>query len=157
MHQEFSGAPPECSEWRRWGATPIVPPMSRPRVLLAEDHAHVAHELRRLLEVEFDVVAVVGDGHALLREAAAVAHDVIVTDVAMPGLDGIAASRTLIAQDPDARVVLITVHDDVELEERGYAAGALGYVLKLAAIHELVPAVRAALRNERYHPPRSAP
>jgi len=129
--------------------------MSRPRVLLAEDHAHVAHELRRLLEGEFDVVAVVDNGLALLQEAATVEHDVIVTDIAMPELDGIAATKALLSQHPDARIVLITVHDDVELEERGYAAGALGYVLKLAAIHELVPAVRAALRNERYHSPRS--
>ena len=107
--------------------------MGRPRVLLAEDHAQVAHELRRLLEGEFDVVAVVGDGDALLREAAAVAHDVVVTDIVMPGLDGIAATGALLARHPGARVVLITVHDDLELAERGYAAGALGYVLKLAA------------------------
>lgn len=127
--------------------------MGRPRVLLAEDHRHVAEELRRLLEPEFEVAAVVGDGHALLREAEALVPDVVVTDVAMPGLDGIAAMTALLARRPTARVVLVTVHDNPELVERAYAAGALAYVPKLTASRDLVPAVRAALRGERYRSP----
>jgi CheY-like chemotaxis protein len=107
--------------------------MGRPRIVLAEDHPGVADELRRLLEAEFDVAAVVGDGHALLREAEIVAPDVIVTDVVMPGLDGIAATSALLARRPDARVVLVTVYDDPELARRGYEAGALAYVVKLNA------------------------
>jgi DNA-binding NarL/FixJ family response regulator len=130
--------------------------MGRPRIVLAEDHPGVADELRRLLEAEFDVAAVVGDGHALLREAEIVAPDVIVTDVVMPGLDGIAATSALLARRPDARVVLVTVYDDPELARRGYEAGALAYVVKLNASRDLVPAVRAALRGERYAP-RQAP
>ena len=124
--------------------------MGRARVLLVEDHPHVAAELRRLLESEFDVVAVVGDGHAAIREADVIRPDVVVTDIAMPGCDGIVATRALLARRPETRVVLVTVHDDLELAERGYAAGALAYVLKIAAAHDLVPAVRAALRGERY-------
>jgi DNA-binding NarL/FixJ family response regulator len=128
--------------------------MTRARVVLAEDHPRVAEELRRLLEREFDVIAVVGDGNALLRAAGAAEPDVIVTDVAMPGFDGLEATRVLVARHPAARVVLVTVHDDAELMERGYAAGALAYVLKVAAARDLVPAVRAALRGERYLPAR---
>ena len=124
--------------------------MGRPQVLLAEDHPGIAEQLRKLLEVEFEVVATVADGHALLRAADESHHDVIVTDIAMPGLDGIAATAALLAKHPGARVVLVTVHDDPELIERGYAAGALAYVLKHRAGHELVPAVRAAMRGERY-------
>ncbi|HKZ08748.1 MAG TPA: response regulator transcription factor [Methylomirabilota bacterium] len=124
--------------------------MRRARVLLAEDHPRVAAELRRLLESEFDVAGVVGDGHALLREAEALAPDAIVTDIVMPGLDGIAATAILLARHPDARVVLVTAHDDPELAERGHEAGALAYVAKLAASRELVPAVHTALRGERY-------
>jgi DNA-binding NarL/FixJ family response regulator len=60
----------------------------------------------------------------------------------------------LVARHPAARVVLVTVHDDAELMERGYAAGALAYVLKVAAARDLIPAVRAALRGERYPPAR---
>jgi DNA-binding NarL/FixJ family response regulator len=124
--------------------------MTRPRVLLAEDHPRVAEELRRVLEREFDVIAVVDDGNALLRAAGAADPDVIVTDIVMPGCDGIEATRLLVARHPAARVVLVTVHNDPELSERGYAAGALAYVLKVAAARDLVPAVRAALRGERY-------
>jgi len=124
--------------------------MGRPRVLLAEDHPRVATELRRLLEPEFDVVGVVGDGHALLREAEAIHPDVIVSDVMMPGLDGIAATAALVKRHPESRVVLVTVHEDLEMVEQGYAAGALGYVLKLDAARDLVPAVHAVLRGERY-------
>jgi DNA-binding NarL/FixJ family response regulator len=134
--------------------------VGRARILLAEDHPRVADELRRLLEAEFDVAAVVGDGHALLREAEAIAPDVIVTDIVMPGLDGIAATSALLARRPDSRVVLVTVHDDPDLADRGYAAGALAYVAKLTASRDLVPAIRAALRGERYRshdPPERRP
>src|SRR5262245_19639039 len=127
--------------------------MGRPRVVLAEDHARIAAGLRDLLEPEFDVVATVAAGHALLRTAESTDLDVLVTDIVMPGLDGIAATAALLARRPDARVVLITVHDDPELAERGYAAGALAYVSKHRAGQELVPAVRAAIRGERYVSP----
>ena len=70
----------------------------------------------------------------------------------MPGLDGIAATEALLPRRPGSRVVLVTVHDEPELMERGYAAGALAYVAKLSACRDLVPAVRAALRDERYLP-----
>ena len=128
--------------------------MDRPRVLLAEDHPGVAEQLRRLLEPEFEVVATVGDGGALLSAADETRPDVVVTDIMMPGLDGITATAALLARRPGTRVVLVTVHDDVELAERGYAAGALACVLKLTAADELVPAVRAAIRGERQVSPR---
>src|SRR5262245_27782233 len=124
--------------------------MDRARVLLAEDHPRVAEELRRLLEPEFDVVGVVADGHALVREAEIAQPDVVVTDIAMPGVDGIAATSAVLARRPRTRVVLVMAHDDPELVESGYAAGALAFVLKVAAARELAPAVRAALRGERY-------
>ena len=116
-----------------------------------------------MLEREFDVIAVVDDGNALLRAAAETDPDVVVTDIAMPRCDGIEATGLLVARRPGARVVLVTVHDDPELMERGYAAGALAYVPKIAAAHDLVPAVQAALRGERYvsthrsHPRPDAP
>jgi DNA-binding NarL/FixJ family response regulator len=124
--------------------------MARSRVLLAEDHPRVAEELRKLLELEFDVVAVVADGDALIREADILKPDAVVTDIAMPGCDGIAATQAVLARRPATRVVLVTVHDNAELAERGRAAGALGYVLKISAAHDLVPAVRSALRGEPY-------
>jgi DNA-binding NarL/FixJ family response regulator len=124
--------------------------MDRPRVVLAEDHAPVAEQLRKLLEPEFDVVATVVDGDALLRAADEFHPDVIVTDIVMPGLDGIAATAALLAKNPETRIVLVSAHEDSELTERGYAAGALAHISKHDAGRELVPAVRAAVRGERY-------
>jgi DNA-binding NarL/FixJ family response regulator len=132
---------------------PYIRRVDRPRLLLAEDHARVAEELRGLLAAQFDVVATVADEHALLRAVDDYHPDVIVTDIVMPGLDGITATVALRSRHPAARVVLVTVHDDRDLAERGYAAGALGYVLKHTAARELVPALRAALRDERYVSP----
>ena len=124
--------------------------MYRPRVLLAEDHAETAERLRKLLRADFDVVASVEDGDALVDAAERLSPDVIVTDIAMPGIDGIAAAALIRRHDPAARIVLVTVHAEWMLVEAGLAAGALGYVLKDTAGDELVPAVRAALRGRQY-------
>lgn len=119
-------------------------------VLLADDHIETAEQLRDLLQTEFKVVAMVADGHALVRAAARLAPDVIVTDISMPGLDGIQACALIRRGDPDARIVFVTVNSEPTLVDQGLSAGALGYVLKDAAGDDLVPAVRAALSGERY-------
>jgi DNA-binding NarL/FixJ family response regulator len=124
--------------------------MTRARVLLADDHPAVAEQLRHILEAEFEVAATVGDGRALVEAADAMRPDVIVTDVGMPCLDGISAAFMILQNDPGARIVFVTVHAEAELLRRALAAGALGYVPKLAADGELVLAVRAALRGERH-------
>ena len=124
--------------------------MPRPRVLLADDHAETAAQLRKLLEPDFEVVAVVADGHALVSAASRFTPDVIVTDISMPGLDGIDAAALIRLRDPEARIVFVTVHSEPLLVERGLAAGALGYVLKDAAGDELVAAIHAALGGQRY-------
>jgi DNA-binding NarL/FixJ family response regulator len=68
----------------------------------------------------------------------------------MPNLDGISAATAILRKNPDARIVLITVHSDPVLAELGLSAGVMAYVLKRDAGDELVPAVRAALRGERH-------
>jgi DNA-binding NarL/FixJ family response regulator len=122
----------------------------RARVLLADDHLAVLDDLRVLLESDFEVVAAVGDGHALLSAVEALAPDVIVTDIAMPGLDGITAAGEILRRSPGARIVFVTVHDEAEMVQKGFATGALGYVVKVAAGDDLVPAIRAALRGKQY-------
>jgi DNA-binding NarL/FixJ family response regulator len=124
--------------------------MRRPTVLLADDHRATAEQLRALLQPHFDVVALVEDGRALVSAAARLTPDVIVTDISMPGLDGIEASALILAHDPQARIVFVTVHSEPMLVERGLASGALGYVLKDAAGDDLVAAVHAALGGDRY-------
>ena len=128
----------------------LMKPMDRPRVLLAEDHAETAERLRNLLRVDFDVIAWVEDGRALVDATQQLSPDVIVADIAMPGVDGIAATALIRRHDPDARIVLVTVHSESMLVEAGLAAGALGYVLKDTAGDELVPAVHAAFAGRQY-------
>jgi DNA-binding NarL/FixJ family response regulator len=128
----------------------------RVRVLLADDHPMVVEELCSLLQPEFDVIATVADGDALLAAAEALAPDVIVTDIAMPGLDGIAAASEILRRNSAARIVFVTVHDEAEMVKKSWAMGVLDYVLKLRAGEDLVPAIHAALRGERHISPRAA-
>jgi len=92
--------------------------MYRARVLLVEDHADVAEQLRALLEPEFDVVAAVSDGYAMLGAALKLRPDLIVSDIAMPLLDGMSAAEELLREHPEARVVFVSVHRDAALVQR---------------------------------------
>ncbi|MET0214673.1 MAG: response regulator transcription factor [Vicinamibacterales bacterium] len=128
-------------------------------MLLADDHAANAQLLRGLLEMEFEVVGAVQNGYALVGAAESLSPDVIVSDISMPGLDGIEAAKRILYRNPAARIVFVTMHDEPEMVKRSLAIGALGYVLKMVAGEELVPAVRAALNGGRHisalHPPHS--
>ena len=124
--------------------------MSHPTLLLAEDHEETGKLLRGLLQDEFDVLALVQDGVALVDAAERLSPDVIVTDISMPRMDGIAATSEILHRNPVARIVLMTVSQDPELVRRGLDAGAMGYVLKRTAGEELIPAIRSAVRGERH-------
>jgi DNA-binding NarL/FixJ family response regulator len=123
--------------------------MGRTRVLLADDHEGNALLLTELLQGECEVVASVRDGNALVEAADELTPDVIVTDIGMPGLDGIEAAGEILRRHPGTRIVFVTVHDDPAMVARGMASGASGYVLKREAGDELLPAVRAAARDQR--------
>jgi DNA-binding NarL/FixJ family response regulator len=124
--------------------------VTRPRVLLAENHASMARQLRALLDSCCDVVKVVEDGSALLAAAAAHQPDVIVTDIGMPRLSGLEAARIILADNPQARIVLVTIRDDPSVVRAALHSGVLAYVLKVDAGDELVDAVRAAIAGQRY-------
>lgn len=123
--------------------------MSRPTIVLAEDHPNVAEQLRKLLNATFDVVAVVGHGEALVKSALKLKPDVVVTDISMPGMDGLRAAQELLQQMPSLGIVFVTVHDDPALARKALAIGR-GYVLKTSAGEELVDAVLAALESRRF-------
>jgi DNA-binding NarL/FixJ family response regulator len=127
--------------------------MTRPRIVIADDHQILAEGLRGILEPEFDVVAVVADGRALVAAAHEQQPDVIVADVSMPSLSGIEAATQLRAQGIKAPVVFLTMHQEIGYARRAIEAGAAGYVLKHAAAAELVTAVRGALRGQTYVTP----
>ena len=121
--------------------------MKRPRLLLADDHPIVGEGLKRLLEEDFDIVALVEDGAALLAEARRLRPDVILADISMPGLNGIEALTRIRQEDPAAKVLILSMHQNPAYARRALEAGAAGYVVKHAAPAELVLAIRAALRG----------
>jgi DNA-binding NarL/FixJ family response regulator len=130
-----------------------MPDKRRPlRIILADDHATVRHGLRLLIDGEPDmkVVAEAGDGEAAVQEALALKPDVVVLDISMPGMNGLAATRALKKAQPDARIVTLTRHgDDAYLQEL-LRAGASGYVLKRSASTELLQAIRGVAAGGQY-------
>ena len=127
--------------------------MNRPRVLLADDHRIVAEGLKSLLSEEFELAGVVEDGRAMVEAAKTLRPDVIVADITMPHLNGIEALAQLKRDDPDVRVVFLTMHRDIAYARRALEAGASGFVLKHSAPAELVLAVRAALQGRTFITP----
>jgi DNA-binding NarL/FixJ family response regulator len=127
--------------------------MTRPRVLLADDHQIVAEGLRSLLEPEFELVGIVADGRAALAAVEKLRPDVLVLDLTMPLLNGIEAAQQLRAAGSPVKVVFLTMHNDAAYAARALDAGATGFVLKHAAAAELVTAIRQALQGRTYVTP----
>jgi len=127
--------------------------MTKPRVLLADDHRMVAEGLKGLLVEEFEVVGIVEDGRALVAAARKLRPDVIVSDISMPQMNGLDALAHLKRDNPAVRVVFLTMHRDAAYARRALEAGASGFVLKHSAPAELVLAVRAALRGRTFIAP----
>ena len=126
---------------------------SRPlRVMLADDHVTVRHGLKLLIDGESDmkVVGEASDGEAAVRKALELKPDVVVMDISMPGMNGLAATRALKKAQPDARIVTLTRHaDDAYLQEL-LRAGVSGYVLKRSAPTELLHAIRGVAAGGQY-------
>ena len=118
--------------------------MSRVRVLIAEDHQEMLENIRRVLEPEFEVVGAVGDGQALIAEAARIEPDVLLVDISMPALNGIEAVTQLRKEGSTATVVFLTVEEDPNWVRAALRAGGLGYVMKMSMAAELQTAIRDA-------------
>jgi DNA-binding NarL/FixJ family response regulator len=134
------------------GAIPLDD-TSRVRVLIADDHASVMARLVSLLEKRFDVVGAVDNGSLLIDEAIRLRPDVIVTDISMPGLNGIEALARLRRAYPAARVILLTMHAEAELVAEALRSGASGFVLKFSAGEELATAIDAVTEGRIYVTP----
>jgi DNA-binding NarL/FixJ family response regulator len=125
--------------------------MKRLRILLADDHAVVIEGLRRILDrPEFEIVGAVSDGRALVQAAADLEPDLIITDVAMPSLNGIEAARQISRQNQKSKIIFLTMHQEVIYAQQALAAGGCGYVLKSAAGEELVAAIHDVLDGRVY-------
>jgi DNA-binding NarL/FixJ family response regulator len=126
--------------------------MSRPRILLADDHKMLAQGLGRLLEDEFELLATVGDGQALVDAAVLLEPDIIIADISMPILNGFDAVRRIKKKDVSAKIIFLTMHADNALVAEAIRCGASGYVLKQAAGEELLSAIRQVFAGGTFFP-----
>ena len=127
--------------------------MSRPKVLLADDHAIFLEGLCRILEDNFDVIGTAADGRSLLKALGKLSPDVIVADISMPALNGIEAARQIKKADPRAKIIFLTMHHDALYAAAAFRAGASGYVVKDTAASELQTAIRHVLSGRTYMTP----
>jgi DNA-binding NarL/FixJ family response regulator len=127
--------------------------MTRPKVLLADDHILIAEALEHLLQGEFDVVGTVADGRALLKAASELRPDVVVVDIGMPLLNGLDAGEQLKAVHPHMKVIYLTQNRDPRLAVEAFRRQASGYLLKDSAASELTSAIREALHGRSYVSP----
>ena len=126
------------------------------RVFIADDHGVVREGLRAMVESQPDleVVGEAADGQAAVDGVGELEPDVAVMDIAMPEMDGIEAASEIRKKAPAARIVLLSMHATSEHLFRALQAGVAGYVLKEAAGSELIKAIRAAHRGQRYLSPK---
>jgi DNA-binding NarL/FixJ family response regulator len=124
--------------------------LSRPQVLLADDHPTIREATTALLNAQFDVVGAVTDGATLVSEALRLRPDIIVTDITMPVLSGIDAVHQLRESAFFAKIVFLTVHSEEPFMKACLSEGALGYVLKSHMKAHLIPAIEAALLGQVY-------
>jgi DNA-binding NarL/FixJ family response regulator len=121
------------------------PIKKKPRILLADDQEIVLHAVSKLLSSDFEVVGLARDGVSFLKMAKQTKPDACIVDISMPVMGGVEAARRLLKQNPQARIIFLTVHEDPIYREEAFALGALGYVLKRSVAKDLVPAVLNAL------------
>jgi two-component system response regulator NreC len=122
------------------------------KVLIADDHQIVREGLRSMLEKEvgIEVIGEAGEGRTTLRLARDLTPDVIIMDVAMPDLNGIEATRQIVAEFPTIKVIALSMHDDRRFILNMIKAGAKGYLLKDSAFKDLAKAIRVVFANKTY-------
>ncbi len=127
--------------------------MTRPRILMADDHSLVLAGLRRLVEEEGDVVGTVEDGRTLVEEAQRLRPDIILLDISMPLLNGLDAARQLTTLLPDSKLIFLTIHAAPTYVTEAFKVGASGYLVKQSAVAELKQAIQAVLKGQHYMTP----
>lgn len=126
-----------------------------PKVLIADDHAIVRAGLRAVLNSDpsLDLVGEASGGYESVELVSTVRPDILVLDLSMPDLDGIAVTKRLKPQWPDLRILILTIHEDEALLREAIKSGASGYILKHAAESELIAAIHVVMRGELYVDP----
>jgi DNA-binding NarL/FixJ family response regulator len=128
--------------------------MNKPTVMLADDHTMIAEAFRNLLEPQYQVVATVHDGRALLHTALRVQPDIVVVDVGMPLLNGLSAGQQLKRQLRKVKVIYLTMNEDVDLAAEAMRTGGSAYLLKSSAASELLKSIHEVLRGGTYVTPK---
>jgi DNA-binding NarL/FixJ family response regulator len=126
---------------------------SRPRVLVADDHRAMLDSLVRLLSCELDVVATAADGLSVVATAPGLELDLLVLDIAMPGLNGLAAAARLRDLGSTAKVVFVSNLRDREFVEKSLTLGEVGFVAKDRLVADLLPAIRSVLAGQAFVSP----
>ena len=124
--------------------------MARARILVAEDHELMRDRVVRLLKRDFDVVAAVSNGEALLEAAIRLQPDVCVLDISMPLLSGIETVNHLKQSASTAKVIFLTIHNDSDFVGAAFKSGAEGYVFKTRMAADLLVAVREVLAGRTF-------
>jgi DNA-binding NarL/FixJ family response regulator len=124
-----------------------------PRILIADDHTLVAEACRKLLESDYEVVATVSDGRALVRAVAELRPQLVIVDVAMPLLNGLDAGQQAKELMPSVKLIFLTMNHDADLAAEAFRRGASGFLVKTCAASELAIAVREVLRGKSYLSP----
>ena len=127
--------------------------MSRPRILLGDDHTLVLDGFRKLLEDRCEIVGVAEDGRTLLRMAQELEPDIVTLDISMPQLNGVDAARKLKKILPRTQLIFVTMHDDPAYVNEAFKAGASGYLLKRSAGSELRQAIQSVMDGQCYVTP----
>ena len=122
------------------------------RVLLVEDHEATREEMQSLIDGQADlkVIAAVGTGEAGVDEAVKSKPDVVVMDIVLPGITGVAATQCIVAAYPEAKVLALSNYSGQTLVQAVLQAGGKGFVRKERAFEELIPAVRAVASGKQY-------
>src|SRR5690349_3998401 len=124
-----------------------------PRIVIADDHTLVAEACQKLLESEYEIVATVRDGRALVRAVAELRPHLVIVDVSMPLLNGLDAGQQAKELCPSVKIVFLTMNHDADLAAEAFRRGASGYLVKTCAASELTIAVREVLRGKSYLSP----
>ena len=122
------------------------------RILLVDDHKIVRDGLRSLIEKDQDteVVGEASDGRAAVQQVRNLSPDVVIMDIAMPDLNGIEATRQILAERPGIKVVALSMHSDSRFIAEMLRSGALGYLLKNCAFEELTKAIHSVIEDQTY-------
>jgi DNA-binding NarL/FixJ family response regulator len=123
------------------------------RILLADDHFLIAETLSVLLAPHFEVVGVINDGKLVVDEVARLRPDVVLLDVSMPGVSGLDAARLILEQEPNTKIVFLTMHANRVIVKEAFRAGASAFVVKNCAANDLVNAVKTVLGGGTYISP----